>query len=338
MRNQTADGKSKDHLERVMFTFSRSREYFDVNELQTMTGQPQRRFPEVIFKELTDNALDAAEKAKTPPRVGIRLEHRGKRLLVSISDNGTGLELDTVTKILDFGSRTSDKAAYRSPTRGALGNAFKTIIGISFALGIHAPVVIRSRGIKHVIRARVDPAGEVEVDDETSPIDLRPGTTITLALPAQACQSTPFLQWGQAFTIFNPHATVRIRETNRPPQGAQASEVRKIYRRVVSFPEQWTKFLPTDHTSPWWYDQGALAKLIFAHLTSPGPDGDNLTLRDFVRQFKGTTGTARAKAVCDQLPHVKRLADFRQHEGDIGVLLRAMQNATQTPPIRASSG
>jgi DNA topoisomerase VI subunit B len=341
MRNLTPDGNSNDDLERLMFSFSRSREYFDANELQTMTGQPQGRFPEVVFKELWDNALDIAEKAKTPPRVGIRLEHRGKRLLLSISDNGTGLEPDTVTKLLDFSTRTSDKAAYRSPTRGALGNAFKTILGIPFALGIHAPVVIRSRGVKHVIRCRIDPANEVEVDHETSPIDPRPGTTIALALPARACRSTPFLQWAQAFAIFNPHATVRIRETNRPPQQgtAQAAEVRKMYHSVVAFPEKWTKFLPTDHTSPWWYDSNALARLVFAHLAAPAQAGEvGPSLRDFVRQFKGVTRTAHAKAVCDKLPHIKRLADFRQHEGDIGVLLRAMQKATQTPPCPSVLG
>jgi DNA topoisomerase VI subunit B len=141
MRNPTADGKPNDDLEREMFTFSRSKEYFDVGELVTMTGQPQGRFPEVIIKELLDNGLDSAEKAKTPPRVDIRLEHRGKRLVVSISDNGTGIEPDTVKKLLDFSTRTSDKAPYRSPTRGALGNAFKTILGMPFAMGIHVTVL-----------------------------------------------------------------------------------------------------------------------------------------------------------------------------------------------------
>jgi hypothetical protein len=59
----TAAGKAttpKPRLERTTFEFSRGIEYFDVRELQTMTGQPAERFPDVVLKELVDNALDAA--------------------------------------------------------------------------------------------------------------------------------------------------------------------------------------------------------------------------------------------------------------------------------------
>jgi DNA topoisomerase VI subunit B len=214
---------TKGDLQRLMFTFSRAKEYFDAGELQTMTGQPQKRFPEVIIKELIDNALDAAEKTKTPPRVGIRLKRHGKLLLVSIRDNGGGIEPDTVGKILDFRTRTSDKVVYRSPTRGLQGNALKTILGIPYALGVHGPVVIRACGVKHTIRCRIDPAGEVHVERQMSEIETRPGTTIALALPARACRHTPFLQWVEAFAIFNPHATVRIRKRNRLLQRCQSS-------------------------------------------------------------------------------------------------------------------
>jgi hypothetical protein len=326
--------KPKGDLERLLFTFSRAKEYLDLGELRTMTGQPQDRFSEVLIKELVDNALDAAEKAKTAPQVSIRLKRRGKLLLLSVRDNGGGIEPDTVKKILDFQTRTSDKVAYRSPTRGAQGNAFKTILGIPYALGVHAPVVIHARGVKHVIRCRIDPAGEVQVDHQLLATEPRCGTTVTLALPARACRRTDFHQWARAFAISNPHATVRFRETHRSQHGAsRTAETRKIYRPAVEFPAKWSKFLPTDHTSPWWYDPSALARLVFAHLASLRQGaGDDPTLRDFVRQFKGTTGTARAKAVCDALPHVKHLSDFREHDGDIAVLLEAMRRETKTPP------
>ncbi len=44
-------------LERTTFEMSRASEYFDVTELQKMTGLTRERFGEVVVKELIDNAL-----------------------------------------------------------------------------------------------------------------------------------------------------------------------------------------------------------------------------------------------------------------------------------------
>ncbi len=43
-----------------------------------------------------------------------------------------------------------------------MGNAWKTILGIPYALGGKEPVVIKARGIKHSIRATLAPAGDVQ--------------------------------------------------------------------------------------------------------------------------------------------------------------------------------
>jgi Topoisomerase 6 subunit A/Spo11, Toprim domain len=59
--------------------------------------------------------------------------------------------------------------------------------------------------------------------------------------------------------------------------------------------------------------------------------GEDLLLRDFVRQFKNLTATARAKAVCTQLPWIKHLSDFEQHEADVGLLLSAMRSEGNAP-------
>jgi hypothetical protein len=50
-----------------------------------------------------------------------------------------------------------------------------------------------------------------------------------------------------------------------------------------------------------------------------------------VRQFSGLTSTAKAKRVCDQLPEVKRLADFAGRETDISLLLKTMLANTKPP-------
>ena len=119
--SKATKGKSARPVESTMFTFSRAREYLDANELQTMTGQPARRFPEVVVKELCDNGLDAAEKVRVAPRLVISLRRRDDLMLVSIRDNGGGIPPEAVKKIIDFQTRSSDKAAQRRPDPGPPG-------------------------------------------------------------------------------------------------------------------------------------------------------------------------------------------------------------------------
>jgi hypothetical protein len=333
----TAMGKAttpKPRLARTTFEFSRGVEYFDVRELQTMTGQPAERFPDVLVKELVDNCFDAAESAGVAPKVSVRLRRKGRLLLVTVRDNGDGIEPETVEKILNFHTRTSDKAAYRSPTRGLQGNALKTDLGIPRALGVRAPVYVEARGVRHRIEAWVDPAGEVRVRRDPQNVPNRGGTLVAVALPVRRCARTDFAGWARAFSLFNPHASVRIRNPGAARNLANSGgpEPQDSYRPTVAFPGgSWRKFLPTDLTSPWWYDEPALAKLVFGHVGAAERDGRDLTLRDFVRQFRGLSGSAKAKAVCDQLPEVKRLADFVGREAEVGRLLRRMRAETQAP-------
>jgi DNA topoisomerase VI subunit B len=102
-------------LQREMFLVSRASEYFDARELQAQTGQPRHRFAAVAVKELVDNALDACETAGVAPEIEIEIRRQGERLVIAVQDNGNGIAPETIASILDFSTRTSDKAAYRSP-------------------------------------------------------------------------------------------------------------------------------------------------------------------------------------------------------------------------------
>lgn len=139
-------------LNREHFNISRSDEYFNAKELQAQTGQPSYKFGEVVLKELIDNALDACENAGINPVIQIGMATTEDRMRICVSDNGTGISEAVIKSILNFSTRTSDKAAYKAPTRGAQGNAFKTIIGIPHALG-GGLVTIDSLGLRHTIKA-----------------------------------------------------------------------------------------------------------------------------------------------------------------------------------------
>src|SRR5215213_1698306 len=129
-------------LERTTFESSRTAEYFDARQLSTLTGVPASEFASVCLKELLDNALDACETAGVAPKATVTVESEGAAsgaIRIRISDNGPGIPSEVVRKVLNYNVRVSDKAAYRSPTRGAQGNALKTVIGIPYALGSREP-------------------------------------------------------------------------------------------------------------------------------------------------------------------------------------------------------
>jgi hypothetical protein len=336
--NNTAaggNGKATDRnrLERETFDLSRASEYFDARELQTMTGQPVGRFAAVILKELCDNGIDAAESARVAPDLDIRLLHRGETTYLAVRDNGAGLPAKTVRRILNFQTRTSDKLAYRSPTRGLQGNALKTVLGIPVALGCNRPVVIEARGVRRTIRARIDPAGRVHVRRRKRKVPQKPGTLIIVPLPTEAVETLRPGHWGRAFALFNPHASVKIRKREQASDHGKtpAAVLGNSYQPTVDFPGEYRKFLPRDKMSPWWYDEAALKKLIFLHIAAARSGGKDLTLREFVKQFRGLTANAEAKLVCDQFPEVSRLSDFESREPLVARLLRVMCAVAEAP-------
>jgi hypothetical protein len=326
-------------LERTTFETSRTGEYFYDHELAKQTGQPRHNFATVVLKELVDNALDACETVGVAPEVGIGVADEPGVIRLTVSDNGSGIPPETVGKILDFDVRVSDKAAYRSPTRGAQGNALKTVVGIAHALGGIEPVVVEACGIRHDIRAWVDPADELRVNHDPARADTGPGTRVTLALSSEGqCFDPGF--WARSFALFNPHATVNYsRFAADPPRDNRQSyqgngedrETEETYKSTVAYPEEWRKVLPSDPTSPHWYDTAALKRLVFAHIAYTRRGGRDLPLGEFVRQFRGLSSTKKAKAVCAGFNGVGHLSRFEEHPGKIDELLRAMQEHSKAP-------
>lgn len=204
-------------LERTAFETSRAAEYFDARQLSTLTGVPASDFASVCLKELVDNALDACETAGVTPEIDVDVQDEQGAIHLTVSDNGAGIPAEVVRKVLDYSIRVSDKAAYRSPTRGAQGNALKTIIGIPYALGVREPRIIAAQGVRHTIGPWVDPAGHVRFsyDQADTNGQAKSGTTVSLqitpgyGIPEDRVQDFDPLHWTRSFAAFNPHATFR---------------------------------------------------------------------------------------------------------------------------------
>lgn len=202
-------------LERQTFEISRHAEYFSAKELTYQTGIQRSGFATVVLKELVDNALDACEKGNASPSIDVVIRDTSRGAIeISVSDNGPGIPEETVAALLNFDTRTSDNAAYRSPTRGAQGNALKTVLGIPYALGSSEPVVIVARGIAHSIQAWATPAGEVRVAHEKEKAGPTVGTKVTIRLPKFSKEGTQQRfrprEWMHSSAFFNPHASVKF--------------------------------------------------------------------------------------------------------------------------------
>src|SRR5262249_18713211 len=155
-----SEPKPEPKLTRVAFKVSRLMEFCSERELQNQTGHSTYEWPLVVAKETIDNALDACEESEVAPDITVAVQPA----TIVIQDNAGGFDAETIASILDYTIRVSSREAYVSPTRGAQGNALKTILAMGYVLdrktGSDADAagvtIIETRGVRHQIEFRVD--------------------------------------------------------------------------------------------------------------------------------------------------------------------------------------
>jgi hypothetical protein len=315
-------------LDRLVFTTSRLAEFCSEKELINQTGHDTGDWPLVIEKELIDNALDACEEAGVAPVIETIVSDAG----ISISDNGPGIAPETVAGILDYNSRTSSREAYVSPTRGAQGNALKTILAMGFALdGERGETMIESQGVAHRITFSIDPIRQVPRITRVCEVSLvRSGARISVSWPVSASSilddaQDRFLQIAADFTWINPHLTLIIK-WNR--DGCDP-----VHWTVPATDTSWRKWRPSDPTSSHWYDEARLARLIANNIAYAQDHGIPCrTVADFVREFRGLSGTAKAKAICEAVgaSRISLAKFFADGEGArVGALLGEIQKQSR---------
>jgi DNA topoisomerase VI subunit B len=201
----------KDTFTRKVFHSSRLAEFATRSELIRQTGHPAEDWPLVIVKELADNALDAAEGAGRVPEIEIVVATDA----ITVSDHGPGIAPGTVESLIDYSVKTSSRAAYVNPTRGAQGNALQTILAMPFALDGHAgEVLIESQGASHQIRFTVDPVRQTPIVDRTTGSSaVKIGARITVCWSKRACSliekaEGSFLPLVANYAWLNPHLTL----------------------------------------------------------------------------------------------------------------------------------
>ena len=280
------------HLNRETFRTSRLLDFCSEKELQAQTGHETADWPLVIVKEGLDNALDACEDIDIAPEVAVRVDDGG----ITIADNGPGIPESTVRSVLDFAVRVSSREAYASPTRGAQGNALKTLLAMPFVLsgGTRGTVEIEAQGLHHHIDFAVDHIRQAPVIGyRTEPVDRKNGTILKVQWPDLACsilQSAHhrFLQIADDYCWLNPNLTLSV---------DWFGDVRTTTATTAA----WEKWKASDPTSPHWYTPERQQRLVAAQVAADADNGRDRTVREFVTQFRGLSGTAKQKVVLEAL-------------------------------------
>jgi DNA topoisomerase VI subunit B len=278
-------------LNRTMLRTSRLLDFASEKELVAQTGHKRGDWPLVILKELFDNSLDACEEAGVAPVISVVVDGDG----ITFTDNGPGLPADIVPHILDFGIRVSSREAYVSPTRGAQGNALKTIVAMPFVLdGERGQVEIEARGCRHLIEFTVDQIRqEPMIEHKSEPVNVEIGTRINVRWPDSASAILhearyQFLQIAADYAWLNPHATVTVDWFGEQD-------------RIEATDAAWAKWKPSDPTSPHWYDSPRFERLVAGYISHDRDNGRVRTVRELVAEFRGLSASAKQKLVLDSI-------------------------------------
>ena len=283
-------------LTRVPFKVSRLMEFCTKRELVNQTGHRETEWLLVVLKELTDNALDECEEAGIAPTINI--EVNGDQII--IADNGRGIPAKTIKGILNYSVRVSSREAYVSPTRGAQGNALKTILPMGYVLDerkgedAFSETIIESHRRLHRIRFSVDHVRqEPKIGYTSEPSPIAKGTRITVQMPTLTSTlytyliddlKERFLLLAEAYAWINPHLTLRVTWNGKTECDFKATD------------RHFSKWSPSWPTSAHWYDVSRFRRYMAAHIANRA----SVTVREFISEFDGMTATAKQKAVLEE--------------------------------------
>jgi DNA topoisomerase VI subunit B len=322
--NNGKGGKNGLPFARKVFLIPRASEFVSKDELAKLIGHAPDDWLEVVLKELVDNALDDAEEHGLAPVIEIAVETAACTII--IADQGSGIDPETVAALADLTVRVTSRASYVSPSRGAQGNAWQTLIAMPYALNPDEPgdVVIEARGVKHRLCVEADPVERIpRVVHERERSTVKNGARVTMRWPERARLLMAgarggFLSCAIDFTWLNPHLALRASWDGESLLDDAALDL------------GWTKWLPSQPESPHWYSVENFLSRIASEIAYAEAKGERSTVRDFVGQFRGLSSTVKRAEICAAVDASSlSLRDFFARGADAVIdLLTAMQAAS----------
>ncbi len=204
-------------LTRVAFKVSRLIEFCSARELQNQTGHSLWSWPFVVAKELMDNGLDACEEAEVAPEISVIVEKGA----IVVQDNAGGISAETIESIVGCTIRVSSREAYVSPSRGAQGNALKTLLAMGYVLDREFVKAADPAGVTIIESLGVRHRNQVQGRPHQQPAEDRPHDRalsghgrrqMTIKWPAKSIldyAEAGFRRLVESYVWFNPHLTLR---------------------------------------------------------------------------------------------------------------------------------
>lgn len=293
-------------------------DWFDLKQLVQLTGQSKEDFDIVILKEALDNAIDAAEAAKTPPQITLHINPNNR--LATIIDNGIGLDETAIIKLLNFKARVSSKDAKLTTSRGQQGIAFKGLVGIPVAFQRaedrnqekYLALEIKSRNKCYTIfvgsKKRQKLRAWLEINHGQSDPSLLQNLPKTVFL-IKLHNVSDYSHLIGAYAALNPHLSITY------------SVDREILFKREAIDQSWK---PNTGTSALWYTSTDFGKYF------EGYKQINNSLIHFVRNFKGFSSTEKAKEIIELLglPAKKRIRLQEINEVTEDRLLKILRKKT----------
>jgi len=266
----------------MLLSRSQSSDFIRLEGLQKLTNVTAHDWDLYILKELVDNALDADEMIQheigSPAiRVIMEYDREAYGLRVTVS-NRAQFPLEFVRDLFDLEKRVSVKDYYNHPTRGAQGNALKTILGIPYALHYRflsdykldeVPLAITCGDKRVEIRLAVDElhqAVSVVTEEKAEEDDIRDETTVSVGI-FRFVQKRPrtadeLKKLAKAFALFNPHASFSFTFVFLEKTG----EVKEETYEAQGDPNWKTKYDLSQPAPITWYTYSEFKELLYAVL------------------------------------------------------------------------
>ena len=306
------------------FSFNREFDFVRLDGLRRATGCDPHEWDIYIIKELVDNALDADEvmwrkDSNQFPHVSIRVEYyealNTTQLHIEIS-NRAEFPVEKIQDIFDTHWYTSRKAFDKGLTRGALGNALKTLLGIPLALfaktgdgykPFSTPLSIDCKGVRYLPRYVVNgKTQEVRISQEQKKISFSSGTKISVNLD-HFWQERPrtlieIKRLAEKYRLCNPHA-----------EFAWDVEVfGKVWSKTFPANNEWlNKFKGKAQVE--WYSLATFRDLLGAlYRKQCSGEKDQLPIDSICRCFSGFDGKPY-EAIQDRLPQSTIIEAFKSN-------------------------
>ena len=127
-----------------------------------------------------------------------------------------------------------------------------------------------------------------------------------------------FKQLAESYVWFNPHLTLR-----GIWNGVE-------FVNVSATNSNWEKWRPRNPTSPHWYDETRLQRYLAAHVARDRDLGRHRTVREFISEFRGLSGTAIQRKIlaevgCSHMSLAQFFGRDQVNRAGIVKLLTAMQ-------------